>query len=140
MSYISRVFAVCLSALALSACSLIFEGTHQDITINTTPPGAECTLSKDGKEVIGKVESTPGVARIEKSKYDLVIQCDKPGYQTAIIRNRSDVAGATTADVLGGVWFGPVGWAVDSATGADNKYDSVVNLTLLSATPNPPSN
>jgi hypothetical protein len=42
--------------------------------------------------------------------------------------NNSGIAPATWGNLaLGGL----VGWGVDSAFGADNKYDSPVNLTLL---------
>jgi hypothetical protein len=42
--------------------------------------------------------------------------------------NKSGAAGATFGNIVLG---GGIGWAIDSATGSDNKYDSPVNLSLV---------
>jgi hypothetical protein len=42
--------------------------------------------------------------------------------------NKSGNAKATLGNILLG---GVVGWGIDSATGADNKYTSPVNITLI---------
>jgi hypothetical protein len=55
----------------------------------------------------------------------------KDGYQQTTYLNHSGVAGATFGNIVLG---GGVGWAIDSASGADNKYESPVNMTLLPAT------
>lgn len=115
------------AALALAGCSTIVEGRSQSININTNPAGADCALKRQGG-VIGRVNPTPGAALIEKSKHDISIECSKAGYQTASFNNHSDVAGATVGNVLIG---GLIGWGIDSATGADNKYDGNVNITLV---------
>jgi len=46
--------------------------------------------------------------------------------------NHSGAAGATAGNIILG---DGIGWIIDGASGADNKYDSPVNLTL---SPNPP--
>jgi hypothetical protein len=122
--------AVLAAATCLGGCSTVFEGTSQEITINTNPSGANCAVMREGVS-IGRVNPTPGITTIRKTKYDLSIVCNKEGYQEATARNHSDAAGATAADVLGGLFLAPIFWGIDSATGADNKYDSVVNITLL---------
>lgn len=33
--------------------------------------------------------------------------------------------------MLGGLFLGPIAWGVDSASGADNKYDGTVNLSMV---------
>ncbi|HYC02784.1 MAG TPA: hypothetical protein VED40_05790 [Azospirillaceae bacterium] len=124
-------FAVLASAMAVSACSTIVEGTSQDIVVNTNPAGAACDLVREAKS-IGRVESTPGTVKVQKTKHDITVVCTKDGFQQATFMNKSDVAGATVGNVLAG---GLVGWAVDSATGADNKYTSPINITLVPATP-----
>jgi hypothetical protein len=117
-----------LIALAtLPACSSIIEGTTQQITINTNPTGADCALKRQ-EEVIGRVAPTPGSVVIKKTKHDIVITCDKKGYQQATYLNHSGAAGATFGNIVAG---GGIGWAIDSASGADNKYDSPVNLSLV---------
>ena len=56
-----------------------------------------------------------------------------PGYQKATYHNKSGAAAATFGNIVLG---GGIGWAVDSASGADNKYTSPVNITLAPEKPN----
>lgn len=129
---IARLSAVCSALLlgtALSACSSIVEGTSQEIIVNTNPAGANCALQREGN-VIARVSPTPGGATIKKTKHDITILCEKDGYQQATYLNHSGVAGATFGNIVAG---GGIGWAIDSASGADNKYESPVNITLVPA-------
>ena len=112
--------------ILLPGCSSIIEGRSQEIMVNTNPPGATCTLTRIG-QTVSTIAPTPGSAYIEKTKYDLTITCTKPGYETATYLNHSGAAGATVGNIILG---GGIGWAIDSASGADNKYDSPVNITL----------
>lgn len=125
-----RFTILVISALCLSGCAAIFDGTTEEITVNTNPPGAHCDLVRKG-QVIASIANTPAAAIIDKTKNDLLIKCNKDGFAEAGYVNHSGVAGATYADVLGGITTGGLAWAVDSASGADNKYDSVVNLSLV---------
>ncbi len=113
--------------IAITGCSSIIEGTSQQITINTTPDNADCTLKRQ-EEILGHVNPTPGSILIKKTKYDIMVTCKKPGYQNATFLNHSGAAGATVGNVLLG---GGIGWAIDSAAGADNKYDTPLNITLI---------
>ena len=118
--------AMAAAATLLMGCSAVIEGTSQEIVVNTTPPAANCGLYRQGLK-IGEVAGTPGTATIKKTKYDIRIVCSKPGYQETTYFNRSGTAGATLGNI---VTTAGIGWAVDSASGADNKYDSPVNMTL----------
>jgi len=115
-----------VAASCLSGCSTIVEGRSQLLAVNTTPPGASCVLTRHG-ETLGKVDPTPGNIYIEKTKYDITVTCDKDGYEQTTLINKSGAAGATFGNIILG---GGVGWAIDSATGSDNKYDTPVTLTL----------
>jgi hypothetical protein len=128
----SRAIIVACVAL-LSGCASIFDGTTQQITVNTTPSGARCTFWKNGG-LVGDVASTPGSTVIRKSKDDLFIVCDKPGYASATFVNRSGLAMATFANIL----TGGLAWALDSSRGADNKYQSDVTLAMVPASPSAP--
>ena len=124
MRYNTLMAAVAM--LAATGCSTIIEGKSQNIAINTTPPKASCELTR--KEVeLGKVDPTPGSITVEKTKDDLTIACKKKGYEETTFIDKSGSAGATFGNIAAG---GFIGWGVDSATGADNKYDSPVNITL----------
>lgn len=115
-----------VSLLLLTGCSSIIEGTSQEIQINTNPSGAYCAIYRQN-EIIGRVDETPGGITIQKTKYDITIKCDKKGYETATYLDHSGVAGATFGNIVLG---GGIGWAIDSASGADNHYDSPINITL----------
>jgi hypothetical protein len=119
--------ALLMTLAILPGCSSIIEGTSQEITVNTNPSGAECSLEREGIS-IARVNPTPGAVTIKKTKHDITIVCKKPGYQDATYLNNSGAAGATFGNIVAG---GGIGWAIDSASGADNKYDSPVNITLV---------
>jgi hypothetical protein len=118
-----------LSLLATTGCSSIIEGTSQEIAIETSPPGASCALYRqDGK--IGEITPSPGTLLVRKSKYDIIVVCVKDGYQQAIRLDHSGTAATTVANL---VLSAGIGWAMDSVSGADNKYDSPINVTLVPA-------
>lgn len=121
-----RGIFVAASCMVLGACYSIFEGRSQNIAVNTNPAGADCSFYREGVR-IATLSNTPASAYIEKTKDDIWIACSKPGYQMAMYLNRSGTAGVTWGNVLGG----GIGWAVDSARGADNKYESPVSITLV---------
>ncbi len=125
MRIISFISLVALTG-CITACSSIIEGRSQQIVINTNPPGASCQLVRNGT-TIATVTDTPSGVNVDKTKYDIEIKCNKPGYQQATYLNHSGAAGATFGNIILG---GGIGWAIDSASGADNKYDSPVNITL----------
>jgi hypothetical protein len=143
---ISHFAAIAATAIALSGCATVFEGTSQEITIVTNPPGANCTFDRQGLQV-GVIASTPGTANIRKSKYDITIHCTKPGYQEGQYLNHSGTTATIAANVAADlILTAGLSSIVDSADGADNKYDSAVNITLLPLTDNsatavsPPAN
>ncbi|WP_156478166.1 MULTISPECIES: hypothetical protein [Acetobacter] len=107
-------------------CASIIDGTSQQITVNTNPQGATCGLYRKN-ERIGTVEQTPGSVLVKKTKRDIWIECVKDGYDVATYKNHSGVAGASFGNIAAG---GLIGVAIDSASGADNKYDGTVNITL----------
>jgi len=94
--------------------------------VNTNPPGADCGLYREGIR-IATVQNTPGSALVNKTKHDIWVVCVKSGYEQASYFNKSAVAGATAGNIILG---GGIGWIIDSATGADNKYDSPINLSM----------
>jgi len=125
-----RLLAV-LTSFLLAGCATIVEGTSQNILVNTNPSDAQCGFYRQGVS-IATVASTPGSALVQKTKHDIWIVCVKDGYQQAAYMNHSGVAGGTFGNIVLG---GGVGWAIDSAAGADNKYDGTVNVSLV---PNQP--
>ena len=130
----TAMLAALLCAAGLGACSSIIEGTSQEIVVKTNPTGANCALMREGT-AIARINPTPGGATIKKTKHDITVVCELSGYQQATYLDHSGVAGATFGNIIAG---GGIGWAVDSASGADNKYDSPVNVTLVPVNAAPP--
>jgi hypothetical protein len=127
----SELVLVALAAVTLSGCATVFEGTSQDITVVTNPPGASCTFTRQGTN-IGNIALTPATLNVPKRKYDIVITCSKPGYSDASYLNHSGVTAVIAANIAADVLLtAGLSSIVDSADGADNKYDSAVNMTLL---------
>jgi hypothetical protein len=118
-------------AVSLGGCATAIEGTSQDIAVVTIPAGAVCVLNRDGKQ-IGAIAATPGTSHIEKSKYDITITCKKDGYEDAVVVDESGTAAASAGSFVADVVLteGLLG-AVDSVSGADNKYDSTMTITMV---------
>lgn len=115
-----------LTAVFMSGCASIIEGTTQEIIVNTIPEGANCSLEREGVS-IARINPTPGSATVKKLKHDITIRCNKKGYKETAYLNHSDYAAASLANIITG---GVAGWVIDSASGADNKYKSPVDITL----------
>ncbi len=130
-----RVLAALGLMVTLAGCSSIVDGTSQNIMVNTNPAGATCGLYRENIN-IGTIAATPGSVLVQKSKHDITILCVMNGYQQASHFNKSGVAGATVGNILLG---GGIGWAIDSMSGADNKYDTPVNITMVPLQPGSPA-
>lgn len=122
-----RAFFASAVLLLLTACATIVQGTSQDISVNTNPPGANCTVNRQGQK-IGQVSPTPGIAKVDKTRDDITLICDKDGYQEATYLVHSGLETATLGNVFIG---GLIGVGIDAATGANNHYDSPANVTLV---------
>ena len=122
---------LCALCIGLSGCASITEGTSQDISVVTNPAGASCVFERQGMN-IGTIASTPATLNIPKRKYDVTIKCNKPGYQEASYLNHSGVTAVIAANVATDLLLtAGLSSIIDSSTGADNKYDSAVNMTLI---------
>jgi hypothetical protein len=121
-----QVWLAVAGVALLGGCSSIIEGSSQEISVNTTPPGANCTLNREGTP-IGTITSTPGSVTIPKTKYDIEVVCELDGYQKTAYIDESGTAAATFGNILIG---GIIGVVVDMSTGAANKYDSPLDIAL----------
>jgi hypothetical protein len=129
-----KILLAVAACILLGACSTIIEGRSQQLMVNSNPPGADCGLYRQNIR-IATIQNAPGSTLVEKTKYDIWVACVKPGYQMATFYNHSGAAGATFGNIILG---GGIGWAIDSATGSDNKYESPVNITLVPNLPGQP--
>jgi hypothetical protein len=135
-SVIGAATAAVFASFCLSGCVSVFEGTSQDISVVTNPTGAQCAFKRDDGRDMGTIAATPAKLTVRKSKYDLTITCQKAGYQDAAYINHSGTSAAIAANVAVDLLLtAGISSIVDSANGADNKYDSVVNITMIPLTP-----
>ncbi len=127
------MFILTFLVMGSTGCATILAGKSQTVTVNTNPPGARCELIREGR-VIGTVENTPGAITLVKSKHDIDVLCRKDGFGESKGFADSGIEGATFGNiVLGGL----IGWGIDSAVGADNKYPELLNVNLVPMTAEP---
>ncbi len=121
-----RILVIAAASVLLSGCATIVNGSNQSVTVSTDPPGASCKLSRQ-TETLGAIPMTPGSVQVSKSKNDMVVTCDKPGYQTATVSKSPSFGGATFGNIILG---GGVGAIVDAASGANYTYSSEVHVAM----------
>ena len=127
-----RLWMIAHVLVVLSGCATLSHGTTQQISIATEPPGASCTLTRQGLSV-ARIDPTPGIALVERGESDLLATCSKPGYETGHHSLPSDVSVMTLGNALFG---GVIGSFIDRSNGARYVYPDAVSLVL---TPNPAS-
>ena len=72
---------------------------------------------------------------VRKSKHDITVRCNKPGFYEATYYNNSGTSAAVAANVAVDVILTlGISSIVDSANGADNKYEEMVNITMIPLT------
>lgn len=123
---LQRLTLLAFIAVGLPACATITTGTSQSIAVLTEPPGASCTLSRDGG-VIAVVNPTPGTASVSKSTRDIMVNCTRQGHLPGIASHVAQFQGMTVGNVLIG---GLIGFGIDAASGALSYYPANLTLTL----------
>jgi len=122
-----------LGIAVLPACATIVSSPSQDVAVLTEPPGAACTLARNGAPV-GAVLATPGTVRIGRSARETTVACTRDGHQPA----QAALPPGFNPWFLGNILLGGiVGIVVDVSTGAVNRYPDEVRLALA-ANPAPP--
>ena len=116
--------AIATSAILLSGCATIIDGSSEKIGITTgAVQGAHCVLSNgEGQWSV----ITPGKVTVERSKHDMKVTCSKQGYQEVSQTIPSDLNGWALVNFALAVV--PLG--VDAATGAINDYDDMTNIPM----------
>jgi hypothetical protein len=127
--------AVAALGAALSGCGTITQGTSQDIAITSNPSGAHCDFTRKGEHV-ATLDKTPGSVKVDKTKNDIMMTCTHDGFQDASVNLESGYGAGTFGNILLG---GVIGWGIDSATGADNKYPSSANVQFVPVGAAPPA-
>jgi hypothetical protein len=128
---ITTIAAVAALGMAVSGCATIVgEGTTQNISVMSDPPGATCIFYSQGQPV-GTIQNTPGNLIVRRTKYDMTIKCNKPGYNQAEYFNKSGLNSLVAANVAADLLLtAGISSIVDSASGADNEYTGTVVIGL----------
>jgi hypothetical protein len=120
-----RILGIVALCVALGGCASATRGTTEQISITSTPPGAQA-------EVTGLENPTacvtPCVVQVKRSA-DITVNITKEGYEPAAVPLTKEVVGAGAAGFAGNILVGGgVGMVVDAATGAamDHKPNPVV--------------
>ena len=92
---------------SLCSCMLLFQGTTEEIHVESEPSGATATLGN------GETRVTPFSLTVPREQ-DLQIHFSKPGYQSRDIDDDSNIEAAAVIDMLPLMFP----WAVDESTGA----------------------
>ncbi|TAE33052.1 MAG: translation initiation factor 2 [Alphaproteobacteria bacterium] len=123
----NKMIAASIALLGLSSCATIIEGKNQTLSIDSNPACARCELSREGK-VIATINCTPGGTLVERTKHDITVTCMKEGYVETKQVLESGTEGFVAGNLIAG---GLIGWGVDSATGADNKYPETTIINMV---------
>jgi hypothetical protein len=116
---------------ATGGCASITNGTSQSINVNSDPGEADCTLTRDGRELA--TIKTPAPVKVKRESRTIHVLCRKEGFRDGETTMDARFETATLGNlILGGV----VGLAVDAASGAYQRYDGFVMVHL---TPLPPT-
>ena len=131
-----RLILAAALCVALGGCASVTRGTTENISIASTPSGAQADVA--GLD-IPTVCVTPCVVQAKRSA-DIVVTVSKEGYEPQIVPLTKDVSGSGGAGFAGNLLLGGlVGMGVDAATGAamDHKPNPVI-VTLQPVPPPPP--
>ena len=120
--------------LVLPGCGLMFGGTHQSISVQSSPDGAKVTTTPASGDF-----TTPTTLSLER-KNDYSLTFEKQGYSTGHFQIQHHMRGGILAlDIL---FTGLLGIIPDAATGAWNGLSpnaAVVTLTKVGMVEGPDS-
>lgn len=120
-----RLLGIVALSVMLGGCASVTRGTTENISISSTPSGAEAVVS--GLEV--PTTCTTPCAIVAKRSADITITFEKEGYQSQMVQLTKEVSGTGAAGFAGNLLLGGVvGMGVDAATGAatDHKPNPVI--------------
>src|SRR5580704_17271429 len=131
-----RQLVIAALCAALGGCASVTRGTTENISIASTPSGAQADIV--GLEIPTQC-ITPCVVQAKRNA-DITVTISKEGYDPQIIPLTQETTGSGCAGFAGNLLLGGViGMGVDAATGAaqDHRPNPVI-VTLQPVAPAPP--
>jgi len=114
----SKLLILVLGAAGLGGCSLLSQGTSQEIEFTSEPPGATFTVA-------GRTETTPATFPVPKNDYTITFQ--REGYKEVEFELRRKL----NPWFYGSIAMGVIAASIDMATGAWKEFDTTkVNVVL----------
>lgn len=111
--------------ISMTSCATLFTGTTQEVTIDSTPPGAEIII--DG-QTLGITPITVEVDReldaLTEGGKEISLHLD--GYKSEGYELNAEL---NTIAILN--LFNPLCWAIDAVTGAITKYEDNSNFQMI---------
>jgi hypothetical protein len=121
----TKFLAMLLSVPLCGGCATLLRGSHQTLSFQTVPSGAQI-------DVDGKTVTSPAEVDLERKKaYPVVVS--KEGYRTLkfVVNSQWDGISLVGNIILPG---GSVGLVVDAANGADKNFFKLAKIDLIPAT------
>jgi hypothetical protein len=132
-----KFFAILALASMLAGCASATRGWNEQITITSTPSGAEAIVTGDAQP---PQCTTPCVVQVKRNA-DVTVSITKEGYEPFSLALQKEVASTGAAGFAGNLLLGGVvGMAVDGVSGAamDHKPNPVIATLTPVARPAPP--
>lgn len=120
-----RIIGIVVLSAMLGGCASVSRGTTENISIASTPSGAEAIVS--GLEA--PTTCITPCAVVAKRNADISVTIQKEGYETQIVPLTKEIQTSGAVGFAGNVLIGGVvGMGVDAATGAamDHKPNPVM--------------
>jgi len=116
---VRRTAVALATALALSGCASIVNGTTDHVEINSKPPGQDCVVYQGGRSVA--MQTTPASVAVERTSSSLLVTCgdtqakEKSGFNWWTLGNFLVFPPGGTI----------IGLLVDTITGSYHGYDDI---------------
>jgi hypothetical protein len=134
-----RIVGVVALCAVAGGCASVTRGTTENLSIVSTPPGAEATIT--GLDV--PTACVTPCAVVVKRNADISVAFQKEGYESQVVQLTKEIPATGAAGFAGNVLIGGlVGMGVDAVTGAatDHKPNPVaVTLEPVAPPPRPGS-
>jgi hypothetical protein len=130
-----RIVGVVALCAVAGGCASVTRGTTENLSIVSTPPGAEATIT--GLDV--PTACVTPCAVVVKRNADISVAFQKEGYESQVVQLTKEIPATGAAGFAGNVLIGGlVGMGVDAVTGAatDHKPNPVA-VTLEPVAPPP---
>jgi hypothetical protein len=126
MKTFSQLAVIAAASFFLTGCASIFTGTTQTVQVNSTPSGANVSVSGLDRG------QTPLPVVLKKGSNGETVTLSLPGYQQKTFQPQTVFNPVSILNL-----WGILGWGIDAATGALWKYDpTLYNVQLQKVSKN----